>query len=207
MKILIATTNQAKIERYSAYFKAIDPSLKLQTLLDLDFEMVEPVENGQDELENSQIKAKYYLQQTQFDGLVFAEDTGMNLLNVDLVDNPKKDLKKPVLERFGNIEPENIVKFYAELAQKYGGKITQEWIYGFTLASADFIQSTTAKSTSFLVSKIKKPIDLGHPLGAICLVDEINSKYWNELIHQEKFDFFDSKIIPKIQNLLTPFLK
>lgn len=207
MQLLIATTNPAKIDRYASYFNSIDPTIKIQTLLDLKEEIEEPAETGQNELENSQIKAKYYLEQTNFDGLVFAEDTGMSLLGVSDDNNPRKDIKKPILKKYGNLDPVNMVNYYADLAQKYGGKIVQEWIYGFTIAGKDLIQSTQVKSTSFLVSKIKYPIQEGHPLGAICLIDENSSKYWNEMTETEKYEFFDKKTINIIKELLTPFLK
>ncbi len=206
MNILLATTNPAKTERYSSYFHKINPALKIETLSTYGKNLPEPVESGKNELENSQIKANYYLHQTKFDGLVFAEDTGMTLLGVSEADNPKKDIKKPVFNQFGNIDPGNMVKYYSDLAQKYGGRITQEWVYGFTLASSSFSKSAQVKSTSFLVSKIKGPIETGFPLGAICLIDSTGAKYWNELNEQEKFDFFDHKTILKIQQLLTAFL-
>ena len=207
MQLLIATTNPAKIDRYNRYFKQINPNLKLLTLLDLDIEIEEPAETGQDVLENSQIKAKHYLEVTNFDGLIFAEDTGMSLIDVKPEDNPGKDIKKPVLAKYGNLDPENMVNYYADLAKKYGGKIKQEWIYGFTLADILQIQSCQTNSISYLVSEIKYPIQEGHPLGAICLVGGPKSKYLNQLSDQEKFDFFDKKAIALVKNLLTPFIK
>jgi hypothetical protein len=207
MQLLIATTNPAKIDRYTRYFSEIDPNLAILTLLDLDEEIEEPAETGQNVLENSQIKAKYYLEMTSFNGLIFAEDTGMNLLNVAPEDNPGKDIKKPILKQYGNLDPQNMVNYYSELAKKYGGKIAQEWIYGFTLASNQLIQSSQTSSISYLVSEVKYPIQEGHPLGAICLIDESDSKYWNELSNDEKYEFFDKKCIELIKNLLTPFIK
>jgi hypothetical protein len=207
MQLLIATTNPAKIDRYTRYFSQIDPGLKLLTLLDLDIEIEEPVETGENVLENSQIKAKHYLEVTNFDGLIFAEDTGMSLLGVKPEDNPGKDIKKPVLEKYGNLDPENMVTYYAELAKNYGDKIKQEWVYGFTLASREQVQSCLTNSISYLVSEIKYPIQAGHPLGAICLIDESSSTYWNQMSDQDKYEFFDYKAIEMIQNLLTPFIK
>lgn len=205
MKILIATTNPAKIDRYIRYFGDLDSELEIFSLNDLDPQrlIVEPVESGIDEIANSVLKAKYYQAKLSFDGLVFAEDSGMILHGVDEIDNPRKDIKKPVIQKFGEITPENLVKYYSELATKYGGKIQQEWVFGYTLLNLDKSVSKSISSPSLLVQEIQYPIDPGYPLNSVTrIIKDGNEVYLSLLDQQEWQQHWDSEVIEVLEELL-----
>ena len=61
MKVLFATTNQAKILKYKEALEK--KGIELLTLQDLDFKL-DIDENGKDALENAYIKAKAYYEVT-----------------------------------------------------------------------------------------------------------------------------------------------
>ena len=61
MKVLFATTNQAKILKYKDSLK--NKGIELITIKDLEFEL-SIVENGKDALENAYIKDKSYFDKT-----------------------------------------------------------------------------------------------------------------------------------------------
>jgi len=210
MQLLIATTNPAKIDRYKRYFKSLQPNLELFSLVDLDpkHTILEPIESGDDEAQNSVLKAQYYQEKLNFKGLVFAEDSGMSLHGVQSVDNPRKDIKKPVLEKYGQLTPENLVNYYSELALKYGGKVRQEWVFGYSVVSSDKILTKTLISPSLLVAKIQYPINEGYPLNSVTrVIKDGNEVYLSLLEPKEWEEHWDKEVIMLLDDLLTPFIK
>ena len=61
MKVLFATTNEAKIKRYAD--KVRKNGIEVLTIKDLDFKL-DVDENGKDAIENAYIKAKAYYDKT-----------------------------------------------------------------------------------------------------------------------------------------------
>lgn len=210
MQLLIATTNPAKIDRYTRYFKSLAPDLEIVSLIDLDptHQTQEPIENGDDEAQNSTLKARYYKENLHFKGLVFAEDSGMVLHGVKPVDNPRKDIKKPVIAKYGEINPENLVNYYSKLAFKYGGKIEQEWVFGYCIVSSNKILTKTLKSPSLLVSEIQYPINLGYPLNSVTRVIKDGKEVYLSLLDPKDWEeHWDKEVIELLDKLLTPFIK
>lgn len=205
MNLLIASTNPAKIDRYIRYFDLLSSSLQILSLNDLDPQrlIVEPVESGDDEIANSVLKAQYYQEKLSFQGLVFAEDSGMILYGVDEIDNPRKDIKKPVLQKFGEVTPENLAKYYSELAVKYGGKIQQEWVFGYTLLNLDKTVSKTISSPSLLVQQIQYPIDPGYPLNSVTRIVKNDQEVYLSLLDQQEWQqHWDNEVIEVLKGLL-----
>lgn len=210
MQLLIATTNPAKIERYTRYFKTLAPAISICSLRDLDPDQIvtEPVENGENEVQNSTLKAKYYQKIFNFDGLVFAEDSGMVLHGVEDSDNPRKDIKKPVVAKYGEVTPENLVNYYSELATKYGGKIEQEWVFGYSMVSPDNTATKTLKNPSILVAKIQYPINQGYPLNSVTRVIKDGEEVYLSLLDQKEWqEHWDKEVVKLLDELLTQFLK
>jgi len=208
MNLLIASTNPAKIDRYKRYFEGVDSKLEISSLKDLDPQhlIVEPEETGMDEVANSALKAKYYQGKLNFEGLVFAEDSGMVLHGVDKIDNPRKDIKKPVLEKFGEVTPENLAKFYSELATKYGGKINQEWVFGYTLLNQEKTVSKMISCPSVLVSNIQHPIDSGYPLNSVTRIIKNGQEVYLSLLEQQEWQlYWDNEVIEVLKELIETF--
>ncbi len=78
MKLLLGTTNQAKIEDYKKYLR--HANLKLLTLKDIGF-MDEPLEIGDTYLENALQKARFYAEKTEYPTL--ADDGGLEIDALD----------------------------------------------------------------------------------------------------------------------------
>ena len=210
MQLLIATTNPTKIDRYKRYFNTLRPELEIFSLIDLDPKHLipEPIENGNDEAQNSALKAQYYQEKLDFKGLVFAEDSGMMLHGVETVDNPRKDIKKPVIAKYGELTPDNLVNYYSDLALKYGGKIEQEWVFGYSIIDLNTIATKTLKSPSLLVSEIQNPINLGYPLNSVTRVIKDGKEVYLSLLDPKEWEeHWDSDVIVLLSDLLTPFIK
>ena len=210
MQLLITTTNPAKIERYTRYFKTLAPAMSICSLRDLDPNQIvaEPAENGENEVQNSTLKAKYYQKIFNFDGLVFAEDSGMALHGVEDSDNPRKDIKKPVVAKYGEVTPENLVNYYSELATKYGGKIEQEWVFGYSMVSLDSTATKTLKNPSILVAEIQYPINQGYTLNSVTRVVKDDEEVYLSLLEPKEWqEHWDKEVVELLDELLTPFLK
>lgn len=78
MKLLLGTTNQAKIEDYKKYLQ--HANLELVTLKDLGI-MDEPLEIGETYLENALQKARFYAEKTEYPTL--ADDGGFEVDALD----------------------------------------------------------------------------------------------------------------------------
>lgn len=61
MKILLATNNRAKVERFKRLIKNIDPNIELFSPADLGIETINTEETGATLAENARLKAKAYL--------------------------------------------------------------------------------------------------------------------------------------------------
>lgn len=72
VKLLIATTNKAKLKEFEIYFSYYFPQLRLLSLSDLKVN-VSPLENGKTFEENALVKARFYAKKT---GLYTLADDG-----------------------------------------------------------------------------------------------------------------------------------
>lgn len=78
MKLLIATTNPAKVAELKKYlFPLIDKGLEILSLENLSREIEEPEETGTTLEENAELKARYYAEQTGLPSL--ADDGGFEI--------------------------------------------------------------------------------------------------------------------------------
>jgi len=145
--IIIASTNLNKIDRIKALLR--DTNIKIQSLSDLGLKnLVEPDETANTCVGIAAQKALMYVEQLKPGVYVLTQDDTLKLLGVKEKDNPKTSIKQPVIERFGKFNDEYAVRYYSELAKKYGGKIPIIFEYGHSMA----IKTSDPRSRIFLVS-------------------------------------------------------
>jgi len=204
--IIFTSSNKAKIARYKPYIEEFGYIFK--SLLDFESELASPAETGNNEQENAEIKAKYYWEilnhhQNLENTLILSEDSGMNLKGVSEIDNPKKDIKQPILEKFGELKPEYFIQYYSDLARKYGGKLELDWIFGFAVFDGKTLESVSIITPSYLVDRPKLPIDDFYPLNSLLTVlNNGNEIYLADLTKIQWKEIWDVDLIHSLKHFL-----
>ena len=185
MDILFATTNKNKINRIKKLIN--DTNINLISLADLDYQIEEPEENGKDGIENAIIKAKYYYSQLKNKIPVLTQDDTLFLSGVSEKDNPKKDIKLPVIKKYGQFTDEFAYKYYLDLVKKYDKEyLEMEFRYGHAICGDNFLES----SESFLIGRLYSQINTartpGYFLADMMKVEvDGNWKFYSDLTDDE----------------------
>jgi hypothetical protein len=178
-KLVIATTNINKVKRLSALLA--DQNFEILSLADFDTDFGEPSESLDSPETIVAQKALYYVSKLPKNTLVLTQDDTLTFDNVAKKDNPKNHIKEPVERKYGSFTDGNAIKYYTELARKYGGEINATFHYGHALAvrkdnARQTISLTAGKSQRAIrvVDKVNKPeTTKGYFLAAIseCQID------------------------------------
>ena len=178
MKVLFATTNEAKIKRYAEEVKK--HGIELITIKDLEFKL-DVDENGKDAIENAYIKAKAYYDKT---GII---TIGMD--NNLFFENVPDEMQPGVYVRRINgkeLNDEEMIEYYSNLAHKFGGKIESCWVYGMVVYNGTQKREYSWKKDKFYItdspSTKRNP---GYPLDSISVLPELN-KYFVDLTDEER---------------------
>ena len=128
IKLLLATHNAGKIERYKTLFQQIsnDLGLEIEVLSpqEVGIGKIEVEEDGQNEQENAYKKAKTYWDNLPLDQKMpcLAMDTGCYFEGVLEHEQPGQMVRR-ITGKGENASDADLVEFYKELCQKYGGEI------------------------------------------------------------------------------------
>ena len=177
MKVLFATTNLAKIRKYKKELE--EKGIELITINDLDFKL-DIEESGKNAIENAYIKAKTYYDVTKMptigmDNCLFIEEL------------PEEKQPGTHVRRIDGKElnDEEMIEYYTNLAKEYGGKLTAKWVYGMVMFNGKGRKEYSwSKSNFYLVDKPCPERNPGYPLDSISVMPE-NNKYWLELTDEE----------------------
>jgi len=200
-QVFFAGTNAGKIADFKQALQ--NAKIEVLTLQDLDYEITEPAENGQNNLQNAQIKAEYYWQNLREKMPVIAQDNAKFLEGVDESDQPKEDIKGIVEAKFGNSEPKTMVKFYQEIATKYGGRIRAVENIAICLFDGQNISNEVVEIETFLTDKYTGNIDPFYPISALSQVKiDKEFKFWQELTAEEKAEYLQP-LTNKYQKLIS----
>ena len=104
MKILLATNNKAKIERYKKLINYINPSIELFSPNELGIEVIDTVEDGKTLMDNALLKANAYFGKVDFP--ILSNDTGFYVESEGFVDAPKRKALEGLSE--GELSEEEI---------------------------------------------------------------------------------------------------
>ena len=178
MKVLFATTNQAKIEKYKKPLQ--EEGIELITIKDLDFKL-DIEENGKDAIENAYIKAKAYYEATKIPTI------GMDN-NLWLEELPYEKQPGTHVRRVNGKEltDEEMIEYYTSLVKENGGKLTAKWVFGMVIYNHHGAKEYSwIKDHFYFVDKPCKKRNQGYPLDSISVMPE-NNKYWLELTQEDK---------------------
>lgn len=178
MEVLFATTNPAKIKRYSN--KLQEKGIKVLTLKDIN-KNLRVQETGKNAIENAYLKAKAYY-----------DDTGIISIGLDnnlfIEELPEEKQPGTYVRRVNGKElsDEEMIEYYTNLVKENGGKLTAKWVYGMVIYDGKEVkQYTWSKSHFYFVDKPCEKRNPGYPLDSISIMPEYN-KYFMELTDEEK---------------------
>jgi len=178
MKVLFATTNPAKIKKYSERLK--ENGIEVLTLNDIDIN-INIEENGKNALENAYIKAK-----TSYDATnIISIGMDNNLFIEELPEDkqPGTHVRRINGKELNDVE---MIEYYCDLVKQYGGKLTAKWVYGMVVYDGKEVkQYTWSKGHFYFIDKPCEIRNPGYPLDSISIMPEYN-KYFVELTKEEK---------------------
>ena len=125
MKVLIATKNKGKIEKYSSMLKELN--IEFLTLNDINLN-IEIEENGKNTTENARIKANAYYKAT--DMPVLTDDSGL------IIDKLPKEKQPGVFVRRYNgkeLSDEEIIDLYSKEIENVGGESTGAFVISIAI--------------------------------------------------------------------------
>ena len=178
MKVLFATTNPAKIKKYAEKLK--EKNIEVLTIKDLGINL-KPQETGKNAIENAYIKAKAYYDETKITTI------GMDN-NLYIEELPEEKQPGTYVRRVNGKElnDDEMIEYYCNLVQEYGGKLTAKWVYGMVIYDGkETKEYSWSKSNFYLVDKPCEKRNPGYPLDSISIMPE-NNQYWLELTEEQK---------------------
>lgn len=211
-KILIATTNHNKISRIKRLLA--DVPVEIISLADLPTELPEPAETADSGIAIAAQKALGYVQYVDEGAVVLTQDDTISFEGVASEDNPGAFIKEPVRLKYGDFTDDNAIKYYTDLAKKYGGTIPMTFRYGHAIAYKTKtdrqrikIVASSSELSARLVSTPRKPeLVPGYFLSSIMQLN-INGEwiYYTELNEEQKIKA-DDDIKISILSLLQEVL-
>lgn len=161
MKVLFATKNCSKVDRFKNYLKKYD--IDLISLNDLDFS-VSVIENGKDSISNAIIKARAY--SSYFD-ICFAMDDSLFIDGIPDSLQPRDKVRRVNGKSLSDSE---MIDYYMGLVKSYSNchKLFIKWVYGICLIinSKEFTYSWD-KSSCYLTDSVSSVVNPGYPLNSI----------------------------------------
>lgn len=185
MRILFATTNPAKVNKYADKLK--EKGIELLTLKDINQE-IDINENGKDAIENARIKAKAYYEVTKITTI------GMDN-NLFIEELPEEKQPGTHVRRINGKElnDEEMIEHYTNLVKENGGKLTAKWVYGMVVYDGKQEKIYTwSKDHFYFIDKPSHKRNPGYPLDSISIIPEFN-KYLVELSAEEKQKYKENK--------------
>jgi len=179
MKILLATTNDAKIKYYGTRLK--ERGIDLVTLKDLNID-IDVDETGKDPIENAVIKSKAYYEVTKLPTI--AIDDGLFFENVPDEVQPGTHVRRVGEKRLNDHE---MIEHYIELVNKYGteGKLNGYFLKGVAIVDGEHTYTFDFKSNRHFTNRQSEFLDQGYPLDSIQIVPPFN-KFKCELTKEEE---------------------
>ncbi|MBO5867520.1 MAG: non-canonical purine NTP pyrophosphatase [Oscillospiraceae bacterium] len=157
MRVLIGTTNPAKVNRFAEFLP--DEGIEFVTLQDLGI-TAEPEETGNTPEENARIKAAFY---GRFCDYVICNDSGLyfDCLPMDDPRQPGLHIRTPEGTR---LDDEEMISYYAEQVRRLGGKVLAYYLDGIAVYRAGQIESfldERGKAAAFYM--VDTPAENRHP--------------------------------------------
>lgn len=203
MKVLIGTTNPAKVTRFSEFLP--DEGIEFLTLKDLNI-IAEPEELGTTPEENARIKAAFY---GQFCDKVICNDSGLFFDCIPLEDprQPGLNIRTPQGRR---LDDEEMIEYYAELVHSLGGKVLAYYLDGIAVYNQGKIESFLDEqgklAAFYMVDKAAENRHPGWPLDSLS-VNKNTMTYFVDHGNNIYDDVEEQIMVGQYRNHVVAFLK
>lgn len=178
MKVLFATTNEAKVKKYKDELEK--RGIELVTVKDLDFQL-DVEECGKNAIENAYIKAKAYYDVTKM--ITIGMDN-----NLYIEELPKEKQPGTHVRRVNGkvLSDEEMIEYYTNLVKEYGGKLTAKWVYGMVIYNGkEAKEYTWSREHFYFIDHVCEKRNPGYPLDSISIVPKYD-EYLVNLSEEEK---------------------
>jgi len=136
MKILLATNNGGKIERFKKLLTHTNLDIQPFTPTELGIEILDVNEDGSTLAENAKIKAHAYFGKVNMP--ILANDTGFYVEGEGFIDTPKRIALGAEEKTLTQKEiTEKLLQFWKSIATKHGGKVDAAWVEAFVVIYPD----------------------------------------------------------------------
>ena len=166
MKVLIGTTNPAKVTRFEEFLP--DSGIEFLTLKDLGI-TAEPEETGKSPEENARIKAAFY---GQFCDRVICNDSGLYFEGIPMDDprQPGLNIRSP---RGRRLDDEEMIDYYAHLIRELGGQVLAYYLDGIAVCRngeiSSFLDERGKAAAFYMVDTPSSNRHPGWPLDSLSL--------------------------------------
>ena len=198
-KILIASTNQGKVNIYKEIFDELN--IRCTSLVDIRVDG-EAEETGDTEEENALIKANFYHDITKLP--VLANDTG---LVIDMF--KKEDQPGVMVRRYGDkhLSDEEMIDVYVKKLNEVGGESSGHVNVALAAINNDGITyCDTFKPKRYYINKPSNVVQKGVPLSSLAY-DKMSGKYMSEMTIKERNDYESDEMIKQKQFIKRVFCK
>ncbi len=197
MKVLVATNNTGKVERYRKLLRGTD--IELFTPSELGIEAVEVEETGETLAENALLKARAYLGKTDLP--ILANDTGVWVEGEGMVTAPKRMALGNRDER--GLSQEEIAlalkDFWKGIAVKHGGSVDAAWPETFVLVLPDGTERLAESRREITLTDTEfGPLHLTMPLRPLYLSKTTGKPAIQHTVEEE-----DAELAPVREALLS----
>lgn len=178
MKVLFATTNPSKVLKYEKILE--ENGIELVTIKDLGYEL-DIEENGKDSIENAFIKAKAYYDAEKIPTIGMDDSLFIEEL-------PEEKQPGTYVRRVNGkeLDDDEMIEYYTNLAKEYGGKLTSKWIYGMVICTdSGCYKHSWSKENFYLIDKPCENRNPRYPLNSIS-IDIKTNKYFVDLNEKDK---------------------
>lgn len=205
MRVLIGTTNPAKVNRFAELLKGND--MEFLTLAELKIED-EPEENGNNPEENARIKAAFY---GQYFDRVICNDSGLyfDMLPLDDIRQPGLHVRTPQGGR--RLDDAEMIRYYTRLVHSLGGKVLAYYLDGIAVYNKgkvySFMDEEAARRAAFYM--VDQPVETwkeGWPLDSMS-IDCHDRRYFSQKDNSEAALIEENIITGAYQKRLTAFLR
>ena len=197
--VLFATHNPSKVERLAQYVSISD--VQLISTAELGVKTIEVDETGNNEVENSCLKAKAFFD--EYDICTVALDTGLYFEGVDKTEQPKQNVQGiagVVLGDSDEIRYAKMTDHYINLANKYGGNLTGYFLDVYTLFDGQNYHTKSAKRPILLTNQIHQK-DVHFPIASLYTVGGV---YHHEMTDDQMSEYLKPSM-DAVAELLTDY--
>lgn len=196
MKVLFATTNPAKVNKYKK--KLEDKGIEIVCLNDLGLDL-NVDENGKNAVENAIIKAKAYYDATKI--ITIGMDNCLSIKELPEEKQPGTHVRRV---NGKTLTDDEAIEYYINLVRENGGKLTARWIYG--MAIYDGVEMKTyswGKEDFYFIDKACEKRNPGYPLDSMSIIPECDNKYLVELTEEDRKKIKDTDETSRVVDFIV----